>query len=422
MTGRVRRGLVWVVGLALALPLAAQWPEFRGPTGNGHAPEGSDPPVTWSETEHVAWKVEVPGEGFSSPVIDDGRVWLTTALEASQSLRLLAFDVRDGSPLHDVEVLKPGAWQPGHADNSYASPTPVAEGGRVYAHFGTYGTVALDATDGRVLWRNDQLPLEHETGPGSSPILHGDLLIFHLDGTDTRGIVALHKDTGAVAWRTPRSVSLADRNPPHRKAFSTPLVVRYRGQDQLISPAAQQVSAYDPATGDELWRVRYEGYSNVPRPVAGFGMVFVNTGYMKPRMLAIHLGGEGDVTDSRVVWSYHWQVPANPSPLLINDRLYLVSDHGRATWLDARKGEGLWRQRLGGNFTASPIVAAGRIYNFRRDGETIVLAASDTFEILARNPLDGVFRASPAVINDALVLRTTTHLYRIETPPEPSEP
>lgn len=406
-----------LVALCLAGPAAADWPQFRGPRGDGHS-TATGLPLTWSETENVAWKVAVPGRGWSSPVVSEGRVWLTTAFDEKHSLHALAFDLASGELIHDVEIFKPETWQPTHPENSYASPTPVAEPGRVYVHFGAYGTAALSAATGEVLWRHDQLQLQHETGPGSSPVLWRDLLIVHCDGTDERYVAALHKDTGKLAWKSPRTVEL-ERKGMHRKAFSTPLVIQWAGQPQLISPAAGQVSALDPATGEEIWRVLYEGYSNVPRPVAGLGLVFVNTGYMKPHLLAIHPGGRGDVTETHVRWSYHWQVSANPSPLVVGDRLFMVSDWGIASWLDARKGEDLWRHRWGGRYYASPIYAAGRVYNFSLEGRTIVIAAEDTYRELADNQLDGRIRASPAVAGSSVIVRTETHLYRLEKPSGP---
>ncbi len=400
--------------LLLAAPVAeAQWPQFRGPRGDGHA-TAIGLPLTWNEGENVAWKVPVPGRGYSSPVISNGRLWLTTALEDEGSLRALAFDLASGEVVHDVEVFKPESWQHRHADNSYASPTPVLEPGRAFVHFGAYGTACLDAGSGEVLWRNTELELEHEHGPGSSPILWRDLLIVNFDGVDDRFVAALDKATGELAWKAPRSVPL--KRASHGKAFATPLVITSAGRPQLISPGAGQVSSYDPATGEEIWRVRYDGYSNVPRPVAGLGLVFVDTGYVKPHMLAIHPGGRGDVTDSHVRWSYHWQVPANPSPLLIGDRLFMVSDHGNASWLDARKGEDLWRQRLGGRHYASPIYAAGRVYTFDRAGRTAVLEAGDAYSQLGAGELDGAILASPAVAGSAFFVRTETHLYRLEDP------
>ncbi len=391
---------------------ASDWPQLRGPTGDGHS-TAVGLPLHWSEEQNIAWNVEVPGHGFSSPVVGEGKVWLTTAFDEQRELHVLGFDAETGRLLHQVPVFRPESWQASHPENSYASPTPVLEPGRVYVHFGAYGTAALSTADGSVVWRSDALEIDHEVGPGSSPILHRDFLIVNCDGADQRFVAALRKDNGEVAWRADRSVHL-EKKGTHRKAFSTPLVVEHGGREQLVSPAAGQVSSYDPATGKELWRVRYEGYSNVPRPVAGFGLVFVNTGYMKPHLLAIHLGGEGDVTDSKVVWRYHWQVSANPSPLLIDNRLYLISDWGIATWLDAHHGEDIWRERLGGRHYASPIYAEGRIYNFDVQGRSVVLRAGERFERLATNSLDGAIRATPAVAGRAFFIRTESHLYRIE--------
>lgn len=413
-------GVLWLVALS-APGLGAEWPDFRGPLGNGHATD-ADLPLVWSESENVSWKVALPGRGFSSPVVFGDQIWLTTALEDERSLRALAIDRDTGATLHDVELFRPNAWQASHIDNSYASPSPVIEEGRVYVHFGTYGTAALSTVDGSVLWRSQELQLDHEVGPGSSPILFEDLLIVNCDGYDARFVVALDKHTGELRWKTPRSVALPGKKGTHLKAFSTPLVVHHGGRPQLISPGAGQVSAYDPRSGKEIWRVRYEGYSIVPRPVAGLGMVFVDTGYVKPHLLAIRLGGRGDVTDTHVEWRYHWQVPANPSPLLIGDRLYMVSDWGNASWLDARKGVDLWRQRLRGSYSASPIYALGRIYNFSREGKSVVLEAGDTYKELAVNQLEGTIRASPAVTDGAFIIRTVTHLYRIEKENESRAP
>ena len=390
----------------------AEWPQFRGPRGDGHS-TATGLPLTWSEDENIAWKVELPGRGWSSPVVLEGKVWLTTSIDDERSLHALAVDLATGEIVHNVEVFRPEAWQPTHPENSYASPTPVAEPGRVYVHFGAYGTASLDAASGEVLWRSGELQLQHETGPGSSPILWQEFLIVHCDGTDERFVAALDKRTGKLAWKASRSVEL-DRKGTHLKAFSTPLIIHHAGRPQLVSPAAGQVSAYDPSNGEEIWRVRYEGYSNVPRPVAGLGLVFVNTGYMKPHLLAIHPGGSGDVTDSHVRWRYHWQVSANPSPLLVGDRLFMVSDWGIASWLDARQGEDLWRHRWSGRYYASPIHAKGRIYNFSLEGRSVVIATGDTYSELAVNQLDGQIRASPAVAGSAFIVRTQTHLYRLE--------
>ena len=408
----------------LASPLVAQdWPQFRG-DGTGHA-QGQKPPVQWSEERHVTFKTPLPGRGYSSPIILGETVWMTTALDDERSLRLLGVELSSGELKYDLELFTPEAWQPGHGDNSYASPTPVGEPGteagqpgRVCVHFGTYGTACLDET-GRELWRK-ALPQEHEVGPGSSPILWRDLLIVHCDGTERQFVVAFDKQTGEERWRTWRH-GMEPRKPPHRKAFNTPYVFRWGARHLLLSTGATHTSAYDAATGDEVWFVRHEGYSNVAMPMVGLGLAFVNSGFVQPKMLAVELGGEGDVTDERVRYTYGWQVPANPSPLLIDRRIFMVNNQGNATWLDAFTGKDLWRQRLRGRHYASPLLADGRIYTWRIDGKSHVIAVSDRFELVAENQLDGEIRATPAVSQDAFFVRTDGHLYRIESSPAESD-
>jgi len=389
-----------------------EWPQFRGPGGQGHA-DAADLPLTWSETENVVWKTAIPGVGWSSPVIGGSRIWMTSALDEGRSLRAVCVKRESGEILHDVEVFEVAQPPALHATNSHASPTPVLENGRVYVHFGTNGTACLDAESGSVLWRNTELALDHEVGPGSSPVLWGDLLLLNCDGIDFRFVAALDKRTGELAWKIDRS-NVIEKEGTFRKAFSTPLVIDAPSGLQAVSPGAEQVSAYDPATGSELWYVRYEGFSNVPRPVFGDGLVFVCTGFFPSHLLAIRPEGSGDITESGVVWRCTTQVPTQPSLLLVDGLLYMFADTGAATCLAAATGEEMWSERLSGHYSASPVYAAGRIYIGNEEGEMTVLAVGDEPEVLAVNVLDGAFRASPAVAGRELYLRTDTHLYRIE--------
>ncbi|MEM8996378.1 MAG: PQQ-binding-like beta-propeller repeat protein [Acidobacteriota bacterium] len=409
-------------GVLLATaPAAAQggdWPQFRG-DGTGRASAVTALPLRWSETENVRFKTALPGRGYSSPVVQDGTVFMTTALDDELSLRLIGVDAASGELELDVEVFKPEAWQPGHAHNSHASPTPASEPGRVCVHFGTYGTACLDP-EGEVLWRR-VLPQEHEVGPGSSPILWRDLLIVNCDGVDSQFVVAFDKETGEERWRRGRHF-MGERKPPHKKAFNTPFVFRWGSRHLLLSTGATHTSAYDASTGEEIWFVRHEGYSNVAMPMVGLGLAFVNSGFVQPTMLAVELGGDGDVTEGRVRYTYRWQVPANPSPLLIGRRIFMINNQGNATWLDAFTGEAIWRQRLRGQHYASPLEAGGRIYSWRVDGSANVIAAGDDYELLAENSLDGEVRATPAVADDSFFIRTDTHLYRIQTAVRPGGP
>jgi outer membrane protein assembly factor BamB len=276
------------------------WPQFRGPDGQGHA-DAVGLPVTWSDDENVTWKTAIAGRGWSSPVVDGDRIWLTTALDDGRSLHALCIDRASGRIVHDEHVFNIDEPAKINAKNSYASPTPVIEGDRVWVHFGTYGTACLDSRSGKILWTNNELKLDHKEGPGSSPILVGNLLVVNCDGMDVQYVVALDKRTGSIVWKAERS-GRKNADPDLRKAYSTPLAIDVAGRKQIVSVGADRASAYDAATGAELWYVDFEGFSNVPRPLFAGGLVILDTGYMKPQLWAIRPDGAGDVTESHIVW------------------------------------------------------------------------------------------------------------------------
>jgi outer membrane protein assembly factor BamB len=391
--------------LPFVLASAQDWPQFRGPDGQGHAP-GQGYPLEWSESQHVRWKVPVPGRGWSSPVVAGGRVWLTTAAQAGRdaSLRLLAFDAESGRAALDVELFRTRA-ELLNAKNSHASPTPIVDGDRVYVHFGAEGTAAV-STSGEVIWKT-RLAYVSQHGNGGSPVLVGDLLVVNCDGFDEAFVAALDARTGKTRWRTPRPE-------PHSQAYSTPLAIDVDGRPQIVSVGAFNAIAYDPRNGREIWRVHYdEGFSNVPRPVFGQGLVYIATGFNQPSLIAVRPDGRGDVTRSHVAWRLSRGAPLTPSPLLDGDTLYVVSDNGIASSVDARTGALRWQQRLGGAFSASPVLADGRIYFLDEDGRTTVLRAGGSGERLATNVLDGPALASMAAVPGSFIIRTASHLYRI---------
>jgi outer membrane protein assembly factor BamB len=390
------------------------WPQFRGPTGQGVA-VAANLPLTWSETENVRWKTVIPGEGWSSPVVLDGQIWLTSATEEGRSLRAICVDLASGKVTIDREVFRIEKPEHVNAKNSHASPTPIVEPGRVYVHFGTNGTACLDSKTGNTLWSTQQYRLEHKEGPGSSPVMYQDRLILNCDGMDVQCVVALDKMTGKLAWRTDRP-NLEEFKPDMRKAYATPLVIRHDGRDQLVSPGAQRVISYDPATGQALWQVDFKGFSNVARPVFDGSVVYVNTGYGKSQLWAIRPDSRGNVSESHVTWKATKAVTLNPSPLVVDGLIYMIDDKGIASCLDSTTGDAVWTERLGGNFTSSPVFADGRIYVTGDNGKTYVLAAGREFKVLAENTLDGRVQASPAIVGRAVVLRSQTHLYRIEKP------
>ncbi len=404
--------------LAILLPAspgraAENWPQFRGPHANGHAP-AAQLPLEWSETDNVAWKTPIHDRGWSSPVIWGRQIWLTTATAGGRQLFAVCVDRDSGRILHDLKVFDVERPEKISKINSYASPTPVIESGRVYVHYGTYGTACLETATGKTLWTRRDLNCDHHMGPGSSPILVENLLVFQVDACDVQYVVALDKATGRPVWKTDRSVDYSNVHRFCRKAFCTPTVVNSGGRPELVSPGSKAMMGYDPRTGEELWKIRYYGWSMVPRPVFGHGLLYVIMDYDRPQLWAVRPGGRGDVTEENVAWKAIKGMPSTPSLLLIDDLLLMVTDMGVATCVEAKTGEVVWRERIGGNHSASPIYAGGRVYFFSHHAVATVIQPGRKFKRLAVNQLDGPMMASPAVAGNALFLRTETHLYRIE--------
>ena len=429
--------LLGLFAAGLSLTASDGWPQFRGPNGDGHS-DARGLPLRWSETRNVTWKTPIHGRAWSSPVILSNQVWLTTATEDGHTLFAVCADRDTGKVTHDLRLFEIEKAQFAHAFNTYASPTPVLEPGRVYVTFGAPGTACLDAETGRVLWERRDFVCNHYRGAGSSPILYGDLLLMHFDGSDHQFVVALDKHTGRTVWRRERSIDFqdlgADGQPASegdlRKAFATPHVATLGGQAFLLSLGAKALYAYEPLTGEELWRVEERtSHSAGTRPVVGHGLVFAPTGWANGQLLAVLPGRAGEVIDAnadpdtasprlglRIAWKTKRSVARKPSLLLVDDLLFMIEDGGIASCLEARSGREVWRERVGGNYSASPLHAEGRIYCFSEEGKATVLDAGREYRVLAVSELEGGFMASPAVAGRALFLRTKTHLYRIEQP------
>ena len=392
---------------------AADWPEFRGPTGQGLS-DAKNVPVEWDEKTNVAWKVPVPGKGWSSPVLAGGRIYLTAAVTEGDAtvLRAICLDAADGKSVWDVEVFRPDpkAVQAIHSKNSPASATPVVAGDRVYAHFGHMGTAALDLS-GKVVWRQESLKFSPVHGNGGSPALvNGDTLVFSCDGVPDPFLAALDAKTGDVKWKTPRKA------PTQRPfSFATPLAIEVGGKTQVISPASGMTAAYDPATGRELWRVLTgTGYSVIPRPAFAHGLLFVSSGYDAAVLYAIKPeGAAGDASKTHVAWQTGKGAPNTPSAVVVENEVYFVADNGIATCADARTGKVHWSDRLEGEFSASPVAAEGRVYFQNEEGVGFVVRASTSFELLAENDLGERSLASYAVTDGALFIRTEKHLWKI---------
>lgn len=400
----------WLIFAGSLLAMGADWPEFRGPTAQGH--HDSPLPIRWNPQQGIVWRTPIDGLGWSSPAIVGGRVYLTTAVEGedgSHSLRALCLDAASGKVQWDREVFRepPGAPQP-HAKNSRASPSPVVRDGKIYVHFGHQGTACLDL-NGNIVWQNRELRYAPVHGNGGSPLVAEGLVVFSCDGASDPFVVALDAATGRVRWKTPRSWD-SDK----KFAFCTPLLIEVDGKKQIISPGAGGVAAYEPKDGSELWRVRFKGYSVVPRPVYGHGMIFISTGYDMAQFLAIRADGRGDVTDTHLVWILKRGAPYNPSPLLSGEHLFLVSDQGLASCIEAKTGRVLWNERVPGAYSASPLLADGLLYLTNEQGLTSVLKAGATFEVVAKNAMNERTLASLAASEGTIYLRTEKALYKIK--------
>jgi outer membrane protein assembly factor BamB len=390
--------------LLVALLLAQDWPEFRGPAGQGLS-DAKELPLTWSESTNIRWKTPIPGKAWSSPVIQGNKIWLTSATDEGKSLRAVSVNCETGTIQQDIEIFHLKSPSPVNNKNSYASPTPVLEEDRIYLHFGSFGTACI-TSGGKTLWKTRLDYDNGQHGPGGSPVLYGGLLILSCDGRDTQYVVALDKLTGKVKWKKLRQ---------GYQAYTTPLIVRRPKGDQVISPGAFHAISYEPLTGKEIWQVDYpDGFSNVPRPVYGNELVYICTGFQQPSLLAVRLDGRGNVSKTHVAWTLTSGVPLTSSPILVGDELYFVNDNGIASCVDARTGRECWRVRLGGNYSASPIYAAGRIYFLSEEGETVVIAPGREFKKLAVNQIDGRTLASMAVSNSSIFIRSETHLYCIQ--------
>lgn len=410
----------------------ADWPEFRGPWGDGHASAPGDTkpvglPLQWSETNNVKWKTEIPYRGWSAPVVMGGQVWVTTATEDGHDFFAIGLNAETGKIIFNEKVFHCDDPEPlgnGASMNCYATPSPVIEPGRVYVHFGRFGTACLDTSTGKALWKRDDLHCRHYRGPSSSPVLFENLLVLTFDGADVQYHAALDKKTGQTVWKTNRSVVWNDESVPGqmakdgdlRKAHSTPLIVTAAGKTQMLSAGAKAAYGYDPRTGKELWKVQYADWSVAPRPLFDHGLAYIVTGLNKKELWAVKTDGQGDVTDTAVAWKLRTRVGKYASPILVDGLIYTAAEESFITCLEAATGEVVWTERVGGKYAASPIYADGRLYFFDQQGTTTVLKPGRALEVLATNTLANGFMASPAVSGKAFFLRTRTHLYRIESP------
>ncbi len=399
--------------LSIASPASDNWPQFRGPTADGHS-TAKNVPTTWSDKQNIAWKVELPGAGWSSPIISDGKIYLTysTGGDANHDLGLGAccLNAKSGDLLwKKICFTHKTASLPGiHSKNSHASPTPTLDGNRLFIHFGHLGTACL-TTKGDITWKNEEIKYSPVHGSGASPILYKEKLLFSCDGASEPFVIALDAKTGKTAWKT-----LRQQEAKKHFAFATSSIISADGKDMLISPGADCVMAIEPQTGKEIWRVKYDGYSIIPKPNFANGLIYLSTCYDSPKVLAIKPSGKGDLTNSNIAWEVEKGAPNTPSMIALNQRLFMVSDNGIITCVDALNGNQIWQKRIGGNFSASPFLAEGRIYFTDEKGLTTVIEAGDKYTEIAKNDLKEDTLATAAVTDGAIYIRGETHLYKIE--------
>ncbi len=409
------------------LPASAKesnWSQFRGPTGDGKTTT-KELPEKFGEEEAVRWKTAIHGKAWSSPVIWGSQIWLTTANEEGTELSVVCVDKESGKLVRDQILFRVETPQFCHKFNSYASPTPVIEEGRIYVTFGSPGTACIDTTTGTKIWERTDFVCNHFRAAGSSPVLWNNLLIMNFDGSDHQFVVALDKATGKTVWQTPRSVDFQDLDSDgkpkaegdYRKGFSTPHVFEWDGKAILLSSGAKAHYAYDPQNGKELWRFEdLSSHSPCTRPVIGNGFAYIPTGHGKAGLVAVKLGGTGVLDESSVAWRMTKTFSNKPSVTLVDDMLFVINDLGIASCVDAVTGKTVWSNRLGGNFSSSPIYSNGRLYVGNEEGKFFVFEASREFKLLAESEFGEGFMASPAISDNAMYLRTKTHLYRIEKP------
>lgn len=385
----------------------ADWPQFRGPHGNGHS-SASNLPTSWTNTENVKWKTPVP-EGWSSPILADNRIYLTAAQtmggddKPDLSLRTLCLNAENGHMLWDKEIFSTvGHELPRiHKKNSHATPTPTIENGKLYVHFGHQGTAQLDL-DGTILWKTKPLNYPPVHGQGCSPIITGDRLFFSCDGAKNPFVICLDKNTGKELWRTKRTT-----NPKKTFSFCTPTLITVSGKPQIVSPGSGAIFAYDPSSGKELWTAPWgEGYSVVPKPLFEHGLIFASSGFDRPVLMAVKPGGE-------VAWEIDRQAPHTPSMLVIGDELYFISDRGIMSCVDARTGKNHWQERTCGTISASLTFGDGKIYIQDESGKCVIIKPGKTYRTVGENELNERTLASYAVSDGALFIRGDKHLFRI---------
>jgi outer membrane protein assembly factor BamB len=396
------------------------WTHFRGSNLNGIS-ETATAPIVWNDSTNILWKAEINEKGWSSPVVFGDQVWLTSATDDGTKMAGICLDINSGKEIYHLPVFQSDSIYPKHSINSYATPTPCIEDGFVYLHFGSTGTACVDTRNGAIVWKRTDLKCEHVQGPGSSPILWKNLLILHIEGTDVQYLIALNKLTGETIWKTERPAAVYEPLLPiGKKAYTTPIIVKVKGQDLLISNGSAICCAYNPETGEEIWRVVEGEDSTIAMPLSENGIVYFYPGFISPaegdkvaELLAVNPDGKGDITKSNILWKFKSPILQLLTPLIKDGLIYTIDTRNVLYCLDAKTGAEVYSKKLKQKYNSSPVYANGNIWFTSVKGETMVIKAGKELQIVAENKLPGEVYATPAIARNSIFLRTDSKLYRI---------
>lgn len=419
MNQSIRRSVIIYILFQTGLLLAGNTRNTCTYTGASASYVPGNIATTWNESKNIKWKTEIQGKGWSTPVITGDQIWITTATEDGKKMYAVCLNKESGKILHNIQVLENEKVKWKNEMNTYATPSPVAADGYVYAEFGPYGTVCIEAKSGMIIWKRTDVSAENiPHGPASSPIIFKNLIILHHDAADSHKITALNRKTGATVWQVNRPPEFYEGlQEAWRKSHTSPIIISVNGKDQLISVGSQLCQVFDPETGKEIWRVTYGGGdSTVSSPLFWNGIVYINTGLRPTELWAVRHDGKGDVTATNIIWKCKENVPGISTPVITNGLIFMVNEKGLLSCLDAKTGQLIWKKKLQGNynFNTAPVTLEDKIYLTNMDGVTTVIKADKKFQVVAENKLEGKFIARPLFSENSLIMRSDTHIYRIE--------
>lgn len=397
------------------------WTHFRGSNLNGIA-QNENIPLIW-DAPAVKWKTLIHDRGYSSPVVFNNQVWVTTATADGKELYAVCIDFQTGKIIHDIKVFTPEEVERKHSLNTFATPTPCLEKGFVYVHYGSMGTACINTSNGEIVWKVTDLKCKHVQGPASSPVIYKNLLILHYEGTDIRYVAGLDKSTGKLVWKTDRPMEPYEPlTVIGRKAYVTPIVINVKGRDMLISNGSAICIAYDPANGSEIWRVVGGAESTISMPFTEKGKLFWYTGFMigsdgtkYTDLLAVNPDGQGDITKTNIIWKKADELASNQmlSPVLKDGLIYTVTSRNIMMCVDAANGKEIWTKHVTSNYNASPLYINGNVWFFSIKGEVLVLKAGREYKVVAHSTMDSGIWATPAILRNSALVRTENYLYRI---------